>query len=486
MQVKNITYYKKAFVNLRRQSYGTERAPHKVILLLAVIDRVEQLAAMGTAGRRMIDRNLIDLNPKLERFFYRNWNRNVMSDKYHAVFHVPFYHMKNEPFWHLVRKNNGIKEDGNVTDAVLKANYIGAQIDKDLMDLLLESTTREELRDFLLNLLNSPSDSLLFETEKSTVSYLSNPLISFWEEFIQFEKNHNGKFANAAINNNNNSCISYTVDKVTVRLVALTSCSCVEYYHSGVDSNKLYAYLCENRKNIEQMLGILEWSFDVTRNEILIRKVAKYSFINILQKNDLFKFFSHTAGMFFNELKKYHQALSPNTNQTILKTNLQLDNFIRYMRGQKLSENTINKYAYQAANNPDMLQIIRSSTGKCSLYDVTEYLTLIPILDFVRRCSFDQIGHHMYSAAISKYIQFMKAQTNNEEANIKLTRDLIEAARTPNGGFTKSQLAAVGVEWPPAPDWIEQKEGMMITKSQLEQFNKIQYIATNKVSKKKR
>ena len=151
-----------------------------------------------------------------------------------------------------------------------------------------------------------------------------------------------------------------------------------------------------------------------------------------------------------------------------------------------MSENTINKYAYQAANNPDMLQIIRSSTGKCSLYDVTEYLTLIPILDFVRRCSFDQIGHHMYSAAISKYIQFMKAQTNNEEANIKLTRDLIEAARTPNGGFTKSQLAAVGVEWPPAPDWIEQKEGMMITKSQLEQFNKIQYIATNKVSKKKR
>ena len=79
-----------------------------------------------------------------------------------------------------------LKEDGNVTDAVLKANYVGAQIDKDLMDLLLESTTREELRDFLLNLLNSPSDSLLFETEKSTVSYLSNPLISFWSFNISF------------------------------------------------------------------------------------------------------------------------------------------------------------------------------------------------------------------------------------------------------------------------------------------------------------
>lgn len=73
-----------------------------------------------------------------------------------------------------------------------------------------------------------------------------------------------------------------------------------------------------------------------------------------------------------------------------------------------------------------------------------------------------------------------------DNANILLTRELIEAARTPNGGFTKSQLAAIDVAWPPAPDWIEQKEGMMITKSQLEQFNKIQYVATNKVSRKKR
>ena len=73
-----------------------------------------------------------------------------------------------------------------------------------------------------------------------------------------------------------------------------------------------------------------------------------------------------------------------------------------------------------------------------------------------------------------------------EEACIVLTRELIEAARTPNGGFTKSQLAAVGVDWPPAPDWIDQKEGMLITKSQLEQFKKIQYVATNKVTKRKR
>ena len=93
----------------------------------------------------------------------------------------------------------------------------------------------------------------------------------------------------------------------------------------------------------------------------------------------------------------------------------------------------------------------------------------------------DEVLSHLYETDVTK------EQTNIEAGQeIILTRELIEAARTPNGGFTKSQLAAVGVEWPPAPDWIEQKEGMLITKSQLEQFNKIQYVATNKVTKRKR
>lgn len=93
----------------------------------------------------------------------------------------------------------------------------------------------------------------------------------------------------------------------------------------------------------------------------------------------------------------------------------------------------------------------------------------------------DEVLNHLYETDVTK------EQTNIEAGQeIILTRELIEAARTPNGGFTKSQLAAVGVEWPPAPDWIEQKEGMLITKSQLKQFNKIQYVATNKVTKRKR
>ena len=59
---------------------------------------------------------------------------------------------------------------------------------------------------------------------------------------------------------------------------------------------------------------------------------------------------------------------------------------------------------------------------------------------------------------------------------IVLTHELIESARTPNGGFTKSQLAAIGVPWPRPTDWIEQVIGKEITPQQLEDFRRIEYI----------
>lgn len=68
-------------------------------------------------------------------------------------------------------------------------------------------------------------------------------------------------------------------------------------------------------------------------------------------------------------------------------------------------------------------------------------------------------------------------EVKQEEATIVLTRDIIEAARTPNGGFTKSQLAAINIDWPPPQDWIENKIGTMITPSQLMAFNHIEYVA---------
>lgn len=67
-------------------------------------------------------------------------------------------------------------------------------------------------------------------------------------------------------------------------------------------------------------------------------------------------------------------------------------------------------------------------------------------------------------------------EETQENATIELTKDIIESARTPNGGFTKSQLAAIGIDWPPSRDWIEEVVGTKITPTQLEAFNHIEYV----------
>ncbi|MBQ9191705.1 MAG: hypothetical protein IJ142_08965 [Bacteroidaceae bacterium] len=78
------------------------------------------------------------------------------------------------------------------------------------------------------------------------------------------------------------------------------------------------------------------------------------------------------------------------------------------------------------------------------------------------------------------------AEAGSDATNIILTREIIESARTPNGGYTKSQLAAIGVEWPPAEDWIEKKIGSSVTSSQLEEFRLIRYISGTKKASRKR
>lgn len=55
---------------------------------------------------------------------------------------------------------------------------------------------------------------------------------------------------------------------------------------------------------------------------------------------------------------------------------------------------------------------------------------------------------------------------------ITLTHEMIPAARTPNGGYTKKQLAAIGVDWPPQKGWSKEVVGKQITRQQFEIFSR--------------
>ena len=64
-------------------------APHKPLLLLAVIELIE---------RRQIRENKIPLFPDLAAAFMRYWSK-VTNRKPNIA--LPFFHLKSDGFWHL-------------------------------------------------------------------------------------------------------------------------------------------------------------------------------------------------------------------------------------------------------------------------------------------------------------------------------------------------------------------------------------------------
>lgn len=95
-----------------------------------------------------------------------------------------------------------------------------------------------------------------------------------------------------------------------------------------------------------------------------------------------------------------------------------------------------------------------------------------------RRKKLEQVQDEMFE-------EFGRNESETEQSQtIILTKELIKAARTTNGGLTKKQLAAIGVPWPPPKGWQESKIGTMITKEQLKRFQTIEY-ATKKKRKRK-
>ena len=51
-----------------------------------------------------------------------------------------------------------------------------------------------------------------------------------------------------------------------------------------------------------------------------------------------------------------------------------------------------------------------------------------------------------------------------------ITKELLDSAATENGGYTKKQLAAIGIDWPPRKGWKTEVIGKSISEEQAEIF----------------
>lgn len=141
--MSDLAKYSHLFKKLRRD-YKNGGAPHKPILLLAVINQYRQ-------GN--IQNNRIYLTPELIGDFKFYWSKLVITN-HHPHFYLPFYHMKSEPFWKLIA-NPGCSQWVNSRSPMrgfnsLKSAVNYAQIDFELAGLLIENESREVLSHAIL------------------------------------------------------------------------------------------------------------------------------------------------------------------------------------------------------------------------------------------------------------------------------------------------------------------------------------------------
>lgn len=133
-----LAYYLNKIERLRiDRSHGIP-APHKPILLLAVVDLIEE---------GVITNNKIEPSPQLVESFLKYWHL-VNLDK-PRIF-LPFFHLKSDKFWHLHAKPGNeqllamTKQMNSMTH--LASIVAFASLDEDLFLLLHRADAREVIR----------------------------------------------------------------------------------------------------------------------------------------------------------------------------------------------------------------------------------------------------------------------------------------------------------------------------------------------------
>lgn len=120
------------------------RAPHKPLLLLAVID----LIAQG-----IIKTNFIEFTPDLGELFTIYWSRVMPPDQRSNIV-LPFYHLNSDKFWQHIPKP-GMEAVLVATRQIrgvaqLKEIVLGVKLDDDLYFLLCREESRNLLRTVLI------------------------------------------------------------------------------------------------------------------------------------------------------------------------------------------------------------------------------------------------------------------------------------------------------------------------------------------------
>jgi len=143
MNPEVLTKYLLAFGDLRRMAHAQHgQAPHKPILILALLDEIERGAFVG---------NLITPTPDLIAGFQTYWKALVASTYWSPTMHNPYRHLYQEGWWHFIRRGESVAPVKYTPSLKFMAEeYDYVRLSPDLWQLLQDRAALNALRNHVL------------------------------------------------------------------------------------------------------------------------------------------------------------------------------------------------------------------------------------------------------------------------------------------------------------------------------------------------
>ena len=149
-----LPYYLQCFAKLNCNKQRGLVAPHKAVLLIAVMEDV---------AHGLITNGFVPVNDRMVDSFNRVWERLVgESSVFNPVFSTPFYHLSSEPFWKLMRTDE-YRQQREYSLPRLRESFYGAKLPDDLMGYMEDDGCRRLLTKVLLEryIPNSDDDGFI-------------------------------------------------------------------------------------------------------------------------------------------------------------------------------------------------------------------------------------------------------------------------------------------------------------------------------------
>ncbi|MBC8135801.1 MAG: HNH endonuclease [Fibrella sp.] len=143
MNSVSLAKYLHAFGNLRRAvSREHGKAPHKPVLILALLDEIE---------RHAYPDGLITLTPELIIGFRTHWSALVASTHWNPTMQNPFRHLYQEGWWHFVKGGAEVAPtEGTPSLKFMAENYDGVRLSPNLWLLVQDRIAVDALRNHIL------------------------------------------------------------------------------------------------------------------------------------------------------------------------------------------------------------------------------------------------------------------------------------------------------------------------------------------------